>query len=120
MAVDEKVKDVLRDLKSTISTESALVKRNGNLVFSDFSYGYQANEIFGTMSATMLVAAKSITTECKKGFPKKIIIETGNVHIIITNAGSKALLMCMIDAIKDMDRIIYEIDRAAERIKELL
>lgn len=120
MANNERIKEVLKDLKVAIKTESALIKRDGNLLFSDFSLGYHTNEVFGVMSATMLGAAKSITAECKKGLPKKIIIQTGNVHIIISRAGSTALLMCMIDAIKDMDRVLSEIDNAIEKIKEAL
>ncbi len=120
MTVEEEVTEILRDLRMAIKTESALIRRDGNLVFSEFSYGFAADEIFGAMSASMLGAAKRLTTECKKGFPKKIIIQTGNAHIIITNAGSKALLMCMVDAMKATDRILREIDRAADKIKVLL
>lgn len=115
----DKVKEVLQELKVTIKTESALINRDGQLVLSDFSYGFHANEIFGTMSSVILGAAKNITSECRKGPPKKVIILTGNAYIIITNAGSRALLMCMMDAIKDMDMTMYEIDKAAEKLKEL-
>ncbi len=120
MSVDDEVKEILQELKSAIRTESAIINRDGGLVFSDFSYGFHANEIFGVMSATMLGAAKSITAECRKGLPKKIIIQTGNAHIIIANAGSRALLMCLIDAIRDMERTLNEIDKAAERIKQIM
>ena len=104
----------------TVKSESALIKKDGNLVFSEFSFGFQADEIFGTMSASIIGAAKKLTAECNKGFPKNIIIQTGNAHIILTNAGSTALLMCMVDAMKATDMILHEIDRAADRIKEVL
>ncbi len=115
----EKVRDVLRELRASIKTESALIKRDGRLIISDFSYGFHANEVFGAMSTVILGAAKNITLECKKGPPKKIIILTGDAHIIITSAGSKALLLCLTDAIKDIERTMNEIDRAAERLKTL-
>jgi predicted regulator of Ras-like GTPase activity (Roadblock/LC7/MglB family) len=120
MSLDDKVMEVLQELKYAIKTESAIIDRNGGLMYSDFSYGFHANEIFGVMSATMLGAAKSITAECRKGVPKKIIIQTGNAHIIIAHAGSTAMLMCLIDAIRDMERTLDEIDKAAQRIKELM
>jgi predicted regulator of Ras-like GTPase activity (Roadblock/LC7/MglB family) len=82
--------------------------------------GFHSNEIFGAMSTTMLGAAKNITAECRKGFPKRIIIQTGNANIIITNTGSSAFLMCMFDSIDDSKEIIGEIDKAAEKIKDLL
>jgi predicted regulator of Ras-like GTPase activity (Roadblock/LC7/MglB family) len=120
MSVDEKVMEILRDLKFNIKTESAIIDRDGGLMFSDFSYGFHANEIFGVMSATMLGAAKSITAECRKGLPKKIIIQTGKAHIIIAHAGSTAMLMCLIDSMRDMERTLDEIERAAEKIKEVM
>ena len=115
----EKVLDVLRDLRAIIKTESALIKRDGHLILSDFSYGFHANEVFGAMSSVILGAAKNIASECRRGPPKKIIILTGDAHIIITNAGSKALLLCLTDTIKDIERTISEIDRAVEKLKEL-
>ncbi len=114
----EKVLDVLRELRAAIKTESALIKRDGHLIISDFSYGFHANEVFGAMSSVILGAAKNIASECRRGPPKKIIILTGDAHIIITNAGSKALLLCLTDTIKDIERTMLEIDRAAEKIKE--
>ncbi|UCG70349.1 MAG: roadblock/LC7 domain-containing protein [Thermoplasmata archaeon] len=119
MTDKDKVMDILKRLKLTIKTESALIKRDGHLVLSDFSYGFHADEVFGAMSTVMVGAAKNITSECRKGPPKKIIILTGDAHIIITNAGSKAILMCMTDSIKNIDRTIDEIDKAAEMLKLL-
>ncbi len=119
MTDKEKALDILRELRATVKTESALIKRNGHLIISDFSYGFHANEVFGAMSTVILGAAKNITLECKRGPPKKIIILTGDAHIIITNAGSRVLLLCLTDTIKDMERTIYEIDKAAEKLKML-
>ncbi len=119
MTDKEKVMVVLRELKSTVKTEAALIKRNGNLIFSDFSYGFHADEVFGAMTSVMVGAAKNITSECRKGPPKKIIIHTGNAHIIIMQAGSKAFLMCLADANNDLDKIIWEIEKAAEKLKML-
>jgi predicted regulator of Ras-like GTPase activity (Roadblock/LC7/MglB family) len=119
MMEKEKVLDVLRELRATIKTESALIKRDGHLVLSDFSYGFHANEVFGAMSSVMVGAAKNIASECRKGPPKRIIILTGDAHIIITNAGSKALLMCVTDEMKDINRTMYEIDKAASKLKTL-
>lgn len=119
MTDKDKVKDILRELRVTVKTESALINRDGHLVMSDFSYGFHANEIFGTMSSVIIGAAKNIASECRKGPPKRVIILTGDAHIIISNAGSRALLMCVTDEIKDINRTMYEIDKAADRLKML-
>ncbi|UCE36645.1 MAG: roadblock/LC7 domain-containing protein [Thermoplasmata archaeon] len=119
MTYKEKVLGILRELKTNAKTESALINRDSHMVLSDFSYGFHANEVFGAMSSVMLGAAKNITSECRKGPPKKIIIHTGNAYIIIMNAGSNALLMCLTDANNDIDMILWEIEKAAEKLKTL-
>ncbi len=115
----DKVLDILRELKTTAKAESALIQNDGHTVLSDFSYGFHANEVFGAMTSVMLGAAKNIASECRKGPPKKILILTGNAYIIIISAGSRALLMCLTDANNDIDRIMWEIEKAAEKLKML-
>jgi predicted regulator of Ras-like GTPase activity (Roadblock/LC7/MglB family) len=115
----DKVLDILRELKMTAKAESALIKMDGNMVLSDFSYGFHANEVFGAMTSVMIGAAKNIASECRKGPPKKIIIFTGNAYIIILHAGSGALLMCLTDAINDINSIMWQIEEAADKLKRL-
>ncbi len=119
MTDKEKVLDILKGLKTTAKTESALIRMDGNMVLSDFSYGFHANEVFGAMTSVMIGAAKNITSECRKGPPKKIVIFTGNAYIIIMHIGSRELLMCLTDAINDLNSIMWQIEEAAEKLRML-
>jgi predicted regulator of Ras-like GTPase activity (Roadblock/LC7/MglB family) len=67
-----------------------------------------------------LGAAKNISAECRKGYPEKIIIDTGDAHIIITNTTSKAFLMCMTNGAGDVHKMMGEIDKAAEKLSKIM
>jgi predicted regulator of Ras-like GTPase activity (Roadblock/LC7/MglB family) len=120
MTTDEKIQNILAELKSAINIESAVIRKDGRLIFSNFELGFHSNEIFGAMSTTMLGAAKNISAECRKGFPERIIIDTGDAHIIITNTDSKAFLMCMTNGMDNFQEIMGEVDKAADKLNEVL
>ena len=120
MTSDEKVQNILTELKNAINIESAVIRKDGRLIFSNFELGFHSNEIFGAMSTTMLGAAKNISAECRRGYPEKIIIDTGDAHIIITNTNKKAFLMCMTNGMDNIQKMMDEVDKAAERLNEVL
>lgn len=120
MTTDDMIESILAELKDLVNIESAVIRKDGRLVFSNFALGFHSNEIFGAMSTTMLGAAKNITAECRKGYPEKIIINTGDAHIIITNTSSKAFLMCMTNGLDNMQNILMEVDKAALKLQEVV
>lgn len=120
MIYDEKIENILAELKDLVNIESAVIRKDGRLIFSNFAMDFHSNEIFGAMSTTMLGAAKNISAECRKGFPEKIIIETGDAQIIVTNTSSKAFLMCMINGNDNLQYILMEIDKAALKLRAIL
>jgi predicted regulator of Ras-like GTPase activity (Roadblock/LC7/MglB family) len=120
MTSKDEIQDILEELKNLTNAESALIRKDGRLVFSNFGLDFHSNEIFGAMSTTMLGAAKNITAECRKGIPENIIINTGEAHIIIMNSSSNAFLMCMTNGHDDIDMILVEMQKAAKRVSEIL
>jgi predicted regulator of Ras-like GTPase activity (Roadblock/LC7/MglB family) len=120
MTSDEKIETILSELKDDVNIESAVIRKDGRLIYSNFALGFHSNEIFGAMSTTMLGAAKNISAECRRGFPEKIIIDTGDAHIIITNTSSKAFLMCMTNNNGNIQNIMSEIDKAAIKLQEVV
>jgi predicted regulator of Ras-like GTPase activity (Roadblock/LC7/MglB family) len=120
MISDEKIETILAELKELVNIESAVIRKDGRLIFSNFALGFHSNEIFGAMSTTMLGAAKNISAECRKGYPEKIIIDTGDAHIIITNTSSKAFLMCMTNGNGNVQNALSEINKAALKLQEVL
>ena len=114
------IQNILEDLKKTVNLESAVIRKDGRLLCSNFEMDFHSNEIFGAMSTTMLGAAKNISAECRKGYPERIIIDTGDSNIIISNTKSKAFLMCMTNGSDNIQGLMTHIDKAVERLNQIL
>lgn len=72
------------------------------------------------MGATIVGAAKNITAKCRMGFPKRIVIQAKEGDIIISEAGTKALLVCVTNARYNPSLMFEEINNAAMRIATIL
>ena len=116
----EMLENVLRDLKSAGDIEaSAIVSRDGLLIAADISQNVNA-EAFAAMTATMLGAAETATSELGKGIPDRVIVEGKSGKIIATGAGSKALLVVMTNPKANLGLVLLELGKASEKVKELL
>ncbi|MDI6902688.1 MAG: roadblock/LC7 domain-containing protein [Methanocellales archaeon] len=118
--VAETLQKIVSDLKRTGDIEaSAVVSRDGLIMTSDIPPGIHA-ETFAAMSATMLGAAETATAELKKGIPDRIIVESAKGKVIATGAGPKALLIVMTPPEAGLGLILVEMEKAADKAKELL
>lgn len=118
--IAEKLEEILNGLKNTGGVEaSAVASRDGLLLHSTISGKYHA-ETFAAMSATMLGAAETATTELGKGIPERIIVESNDWKIITTGAGPRALLIVMTEPDAGLGLILIEVEKAAGKIKEIL
>ncbi|AEA47632.1 roadblock/LC7 domain-containing protein [Archaeoglobus veneficus] len=116
----EMLENVLKDLKSVGDVEaSAIVSRDGLLIAADIPQSVNA-EAFAAMTATMLGAAETATSELGKGIPDRVIVEGKDGKIIATGAGSKALLVAMTTPKANLGLVLLELGRASEKVKELL
>ena len=120
MTTTELLEKILNDLKNIGGVEaSAVASRDGLLIYSTVSKKLHA-ETFAAMSATMLGAAETATTELGKGIPQRIIVESENGKLIVTGAGQKALLVVMTEPEAGLGLILIEVTKASEKIKEVL
>lgn len=120
MTTTELLEKILKDLKNTGGIEaSAIASRDGLLIYSDVSKKLHA-ETFAAMSATMVGAAETATTELGKGIPIRIIVESKDSKIIATGAGQKALLLVMTRPDASLGLILIEVAKSSEKIKEIL
>ncbi len=120
MTTIELLEKILQDLKNIGGVEaSAIASRDGLLIYSTVSKKHHA-ETFAAMSATMLGAAETATTELGKGIPERIIVESKNGRVIATGAGPKALLIVMTEPNAGLGLILIEVAKASEKIKEVL
>jgi hypothetical protein len=120
VSLREMLEKVLKDLKSVGDVEAgAVISRDGLLIAADISQNVNA-EAFAAMTATMLGAAETATSELGKGVPDRVIVEGKDGKIVATGAGFKALLVVMTTSKANLGLILLEMSRASEKIKELL
>ncbi len=118
--VTEMVDKVLVDLQKIGGMEAcAVVSRDGLLIRGISQKGLFANSI-AAMSATMFGAAENATIEAGKGVPQRVIVESEKERLIAVGAGSKALLVVIVDSDTGLGLILLELDEAANKLKELL
>jgi len=111
---------ILNDLKHLGGIEASIVaSRDGLLIYSNSALNKNA-ETFAAMSATMLGAAETATTELGKGIPERIIVESINGKIIATGAGPKALLIVLTEPDASLGLILIDVAKASEKIKEAM
>ncbi len=111
---------ILNDLKNIVGVEaSAIASRDGLLICSNLSQQHSA-QTFAAMSATMLGAGETATSELGKGIPDRIIVESKHGILIATGAGSKALLAVMTRPNACLDLILIEVVKASEKVKQTL
>ncbi len=111
---------LLSDLKKSGGVEScAAVSRDGLLIKSSIQKE-QLAESFAAMSATMLGAAETASTELGKGVPNRVIVESTQGRLIAVGAGPKALLVVIVNPDAGLGLILLELDKSAKKLKELL
>ena len=99
---------------------AAVIRRDGVLLASNIRESTEIKNAYAIMSATILGAAKNITTKCRMGFPKRIIIQAKSGDIIISEAGSKALLVYLARFRYDPKIMSEDLERIAQKIETVL
>jgi len=116
----ELVDKLISELKKAGGVEAcAAVSRDGLLIRSSMQKE-QFAESFAAMSATMLGAAETASTELGKGVPNRVIVESTQGRLIAVGAGPKALLVVIVNPEAGLGLILLELDKAAKQLKELL
>ncbi len=114
------LQEIVTDLKNLGGIEAcAIASRDGLLMSSDMPDGI-IGETFAAMSATMLGAAETATTELDKGLPSRIIVESENGKLVCMGAGPKALLVVMTNPDAGLGLILVEVEKTAAKIKEFI
>ncbi|MEE8402293.1 MAG: roadblock/LC7 domain-containing protein [Candidatus Hydrothermarchaeaceae archaeon] len=124
MDIDEDLKKDLEMVLGVIDKmggvdASAVVARDGSLMASNIPPDVHP-EVFGAMSATMLMAAETAVGELKKGATDFIIIQSKDAKVIAMGAGPTALVVTMISPATALGLILMEMERASEKIKALM
>ncbi|MEA3283066.1 MAG: roadblock/LC7 domain-containing protein [Euryarchaeota archaeon] len=111
---------VLADLGKIGDVEaSAVATRDGLLMNADM-HNMGDPEMFVAMSATMLGAAETATTELNKDIPNRVIVEFDNGKLICMGAGPKAILVVMTTPEAGLGLVLVEMAKATEKIGKLI
>ena len=120
MTTIEMLEKILKDLNNIGGVEaSAIASRDGLLICSTIGKKQPA-ETFVAMSATMVGAAETATTELGKGIPERIIVESKSGKIIATGAGPKALLLIMTKPDAGLGLVLIEMTKASGKIRNIM
>jgi predicted regulator of Ras-like GTPase activity (Roadblock/LC7/MglB family) len=103
-------------------TSVAVIRRDGVLMASIMTQPptSESKNACALITATIVGAAKNITTKCRMGFPHFIIIQAREGDIVISEAGTKTLLVVMTNEKYHPALMLDEIQRAALAISTVL
>ena len=111
---------ILTDLKRSGDINGcAVVSRDGLLIASNIPVHIDGGTL-AAMTATIVGTAETSTSELTSGVPDKIIVESSEGKLVITGAGSNALLVCTTKVDAGLGLVILEMERATEKIKSIL
>jgi predicted regulator of Ras-like GTPase activity (Roadblock/LC7/MglB family) len=100
----------------------AVIRRDGILMASIMTQPptTDSKNACALISATIMGAAKNITTKCRMGFPHFIIIQAKEGDVIISEAGSKALLVCITNSRYNRQLMYDDIQKAALAVSNVV
>jgi predicted regulator of Ras-like GTPase activity (Roadblock/LC7/MglB family) len=103
-------------------TSVAVIRRDGVLMASIMTQPptTEQKNACALISATIVGAAKNITTKCRMGFPHFILIQAKEGDVIISEAGKQALLIVMVNERYHPALMGDEIQRAALAISTVV
>ncbi len=114
------VDKLLADLKNIGGVEASIAASRDGLLIRANMPKEKFLASLAAMSATMLGAAETATTQVEKGLPTRVIVESEYGRLIIVGAGPKALLIVLANSNSSLGLILIELDKSAKKLKELL
>ncbi|MCZ7384779.1 MAG: roadblock/LC7 domain-containing protein [Candidatus Methanoperedens sp.] len=114
------VDKLLADLKNIGGVEASIAASRDGLLIRGNMPKEKLLASLAAMSATMLGAAETATTQVEKGLPARVIVESDYGRLIIVGAGPKALLIILANLNSSLGLILIELDKSAKMLKELL
>lgn len=100
MVLDE----VLAGLRRGGCLASAVISRDGLVIAADLPQGV-SQETFSIMCAAMMGAGMTAASELRKASPRKMILESPDLWIVIYVAGRKSLVVAALPPRADLERL---------------
>jgi predicted regulator of Ras-like GTPase activity (Roadblock/LC7/MglB family) len=120
MIIKKILEKIMNELKNVGGVKAAaVVSRNGLLICSNIQQKRTA-ETFAAMSATLLGAGETATSEVGMDIPDRIIVESKQGVMVTIGAGSKALLVVTTNSNAGLGLVLAEVEKASNEVKRIL
>lgn len=117
----EKLSAILNDLNSSSADiEASAVLSTDGLMMSSLLTADMDEDRVGAMSATMLSLADRIATELARGSLEEVLIKGKLGYILMTHAGSDAVITVLTKPEARLGLISLDVKRAADAIKKIV
>ena len=120
VVLSERLNEVLTDLKNVDGIESAAIATRDGLLIAANTLSGTHPETFAAMSATMLGAAETATSNHNNGSVKRVIVESADCRMVAIGSGPKSLLVVLTDVNSGLGLILVELKKSALKIGEIL
>lgn len=118
--LQEMLEEILNDLETTgIIKASAIISRNGLKMVSNTAEDMDS-EAFAALSAILHISAESTIDKLCKEIPKFIFVQTDQHNLITYSGGPNALIIVFTDHEWNIELILDKIEKAADKVKELV
>ncbi len=117
----EQLQQILEDLNSSSGDveASALISTDGLMIASALPTGIDDDRV-GAMSAALLSLGDRAGSELGRGNTDRVLIQGEKGYVIMTSAGSEAVLTILAKQNAKLGLIFLDIKRAAEALKKLI
>jgi predicted regulator of Ras-like GTPase activity (Roadblock/LC7/MglB family) len=113
--------DILRNLNSSSAEieASAVVSVDGLTMGSALSEGIDEDRV-GAMTAAMLSLGTRTSNELRRGRLEQVMVKGERGYVVVTNAGSDAVLVVVAAENAKLGLVFLDIKRAAAKVAEAL
>src|SRR6266571_5770850 len=98
----------LRQMRDAGVIGSAVVSRDGTVQAADLPPTV-SRETFSIMCATIHGAGMTVSNELKRGTPRRILLESNEGRVVITEAGRRALVVLVLPAEANLEESVQKL-----------
>lgn len=118
---DDMLKSILSDLNGSSADieAAAIISTDGLMMASLLPAGLEEDRI-GAMGAAILALGGRTAQELARGQLEQVLIKGHNGYVLLTNAGTDAVLAVMTKASAKLGLIFLDVKRAAESVAKII
>ncbi len=118
MKMDLMFQQVQKDLSNLKGVKKSLVSSQDGYILSQPAESRL--ELFAKTSAAMLKTADAASAKVGKNFSQHVVIDYPDEKLIAVRAGPKAIVAVLTGTGTGLDPIMTELDKAAEKVREII